>query len=58
MQIEKNTKVRKVLLVVKMPDFAKSLKTVFEKNGDYIVDILRTVHCQHFKYSFPDIMIL
>jgi signal transduction histidine kinase/CheY-like chemotaxis protein len=40
MQIEKNTKVRKVLLVVKMPSFALSLKTVFEKNGDYIVDIL------------------
>jgi signal transduction histidine kinase/CheY-like chemotaxis protein len=40
MQIEKNTKVRKVLLVVKMPSFALSLKTVFEKNGDYIVDTL------------------
>ncbi|HEY0579841.1 MAG TPA: ATP-binding protein, partial [Candidatus Nitrosocosmicus sp.] len=40
MQIEKNTKVRKVLLVVKMSSFALSLKTVFEKNGDYIVDIL------------------
>jgi len=40
MQIEKNTKVRKVLLVVKTPSFALSLKTVFEKNGDYIVDIL------------------
>jgi signal transduction histidine kinase/CheY-like chemotaxis protein len=40
MQIEKNTKVRKVLLVVKIPSFALSLKTVFEKNGDYIVDIL------------------
>jgi signal transduction histidine kinase/CheY-like chemotaxis protein len=40
MQIEKNTKVRKILLVVKTPPFALSLKTVFEKNGDYIVDIL------------------
>ena len=60
MQIEKNAKVRKVLLVVKMPSFALSLKTVFEKNGDYIVDILDSPlsALQIFTSGYYDFVIL
>ena len=42
MQTERNKKVKRVLLLYNAPSFALSLKTAFEKNGEYIVEIFDT----------------